>query len=266
MIPSTPARLVVAARAAALAAVLAVVAVVHASEPAAKPAPPPSKPAAAAAKADPRVVIAKKLEVGVEAVRPSPVAGLWEVAHGTEVLYVTADARFVLEGDLYDTDRKANVTEERRAGARVATLKSLTEAEVISFGPKNPTHTVTVFTDIDCGYCRKFHSEIAEYNRLGVRVRYAFYPRSGPGTESWQKAESVWCAPNRQDALTRAKAGEDVAKRNCKSTPLNHTYEVGRELGLRGTPGIFTERGDYVPGYLPPAMLVERLKSLAPGG
>jgi thiol:disulfide interchange protein DsbC len=124
-----------------------------------------------------------------------------------------------------------------------------------------------VFTDVDCGYCRKLHSQIAEYNRLGIRVRYAFYPRTGPGTESWHKAEAVWCSVDRQAALTLAKAGKEVpAKPTCGTTPVAHTYELGQELGMRGTPGIFTEHGDYIAGYFAPDRLLQKLKELESAG
>ena len=218
------------------------------------------------AKADPRQAIAKRLEVPVDAVRPSVVAGLYEVAHGGEVLYVTSDGRYAFTGDLYETDKGRNLTEQRRAETRLAALKGVSDDDAIIFSPKTPRYTVTVFTDLDCQYCRKLHSEIAEFNRLGVRIRYVFYPRSGPGTDSWRKAEVVWCSANRQDALTRAKQGGEVAGQVCKNTPVARTYALGQELGIRGTPGIFTDHGEYLPGYYPPAQLIEKLKELDGGG
>jgi thiol:disulfide interchange protein DsbC len=228
-------------------------------------ADPKSDPRAEAG-ADPRATIAKRLEVTVEAVRPSVVAGLYEVAHGGEVLYVTGDGRYAFTGDLYETDKGRNLTEQRRSEARLAALRTVSDEDAIIFSPKTPRYTVTVFTDVDCQYCRKLHSEIAEYNRLGVRVRYMFYPRSGPGTDSWRKAEVVWCSANRQDALTRAKQGAELTGVVCKHTPVARTYALGQELGIRGTPGIFTDRGEYLPGYFPPAQLVEKLKALEGGG
>ena len=225
-------------------------------------------PAAGAPAADPRAAIARRLEVGVDAVRPSVLPGIWEVARGGEVLYVSGDGRYALSGEIYEVDSGRNLTEQRRTEVRGVALRALSDADTIIFGPKNAHYTVTVFTDIDCPYCRRMHSEIAEYNRLGVRVRYAFYPRSGPGSEAWKKAEAVWCAPNRQEALTRAKAGGAVPPRACPGAPVAKTYELGRELGIRGTPGVFTERGDYLSGYLSPDRLLERLKQLdaAAGG
>jgi thiol:disulfide interchange protein DsbC len=225
-----------------------------------------AEPAAApAASGDVRAEIAKKLEVPVEAIRDSVVPGLYEVVHQAEVLYATKDGRYVLAGDLFDLDSRANLSEKRRSAARAAALRAVPDSDVVAFGPRDAKYTIDVFTDIDCGYCRKLHSEIAEYNKLGIRVRYMFFPRSGPGSESWQKAVSVACAPNRQDALTRSKAGEALPVRNCKDAPVATTYALGRDLQVKGTPGIFTERGDYVPGYRPPQQMLAVLKELEEG-
>ena len=232
---------------------------------AAGPSAIPAAPAVAtaAAKADPRAVIAKKLELRVEDVHASPIAGLYEVVSGADVLYVSPDGRYVVQGDMYDVDRSENITEQRltqmRSGA-LAELKAVSDDQVIAFGPKDARYTVTVFTDVDCAYCRKLHSQIGEYNKLGIRVRYLFFPRSGPNTASWSKAEAVWCSANRQEALTRAKLGETVPGAAKCTTPVARTYKLAHDLMLRGTPGIFTEKNEYIAGYLAPAALLERLK------
>ena len=122
-------------------------------------------------------------------------------------------------GDLYDIKEGVNLTDQRRSDARRKLLGTLSESEMIVFSPKDPKYTITVFTDVDCGFCRKLHSEIGDLNRMGVRVRYAFYPREGPGSESWKMAEAVWCSANRQDALTRAKRGETIKAKDCGATP-----------------------------------------------
>jgi thiol:disulfide interchange protein DsbC len=224
----------------------------------------PLSAAAQAPAADVRAEIAKKLEVKVEDVRPSAVPGLYEVSSGMDIGYVSADGRFYIDGDVFDITTRANLTENRRQGARAALIKGVKDEEAIVFSPKGYKYTVNVFTDVDCGYCRHLHAEIGELNRLGVRVRYLMYPRGGPGTESWAKAEAVWCSADRNDALTRAKRGEAITAAKC-TTPVARQFELGRELGIRGTPGIITERGDYIPGYLPAPRLLERLQQLERG-
>jgi thiol:disulfide interchange protein DsbC len=214
---------------------------------------------------DPRVALVKLLPAGskVEDLRPSPIAGIFEFSQGADVSYLTADGKFFLDGNLYDMATRENLTEDLRTKARVALINAVPESQMLIFSPKNPVYTITVFTDVDCGYCRKLHSEMAELNRLGVRVRYMFYPRTGPNTDSWRKAEAVWCAADRNDALTRAKAGVPVdTSKTCGPNPVAREYALGQSLGVRGTPAIVTESGDYISGYLPPHDLVEQIKEL----
>ncbi len=225
----------------------------------------PAHAAPADSAADPRIALLKRLPAGskLEDLRPSPIAGIYEFAQGSDVSYLTADGKYFLDGNLYDMDTRANLTEVLRTRARVAMIGAVPESEMVIFGPKNPLYTITVFTDVDCAYCRKLHSEMAELNKLGVRVRYMFFPRTGPNTESWKKAEVVWCSANRNEALTLAKAGQqvDLSKR-CDATPVAREYALGQSIGVHGTPAIVTEGGDYIAGYMPPRELVQQLKEL----
>ena len=198
---------------------------------------------------DVRAEIAKRLEIKVDDVRPSPIEGLYEVSSGTEVGYVSVDGRYYLDGDIFDMGSKANLTEDRRRLGRLTLLASVSDDEAIIFAPKGSArHTLTVFTDVDCIHCRRMHGEIDELNRLGIRVRYLMYPRGGPGTDAWQKAEEIWCSADRRDALTRAKRGEELRARKC-ATPVAAQYELGREVGINATPGIITETGEFLRGY-----------------
>ena len=162
--------------------------------------------------ADPRAALLKLLPAGskLEDLQPSPIAGIYEFMQGAEVSYLTADGKYFIDGNLYDMKSRENLTEALRARARLALINAVPESQMLIFAPKNPQYTITVFTDVDCAYCRKLHSEMAEFNRLGVRVRYMFFPRTGPNTESWKKAEVVWCSADRNEALTRAKAGAQL--------------------------------------------------------
>jgi len=214
-------------------------------------------------KPDVRIEIARRLEVKLEDVQPSPIPGLYEIRSGTEVGYVSVDGRYYVDGDIFDMETKGNLTEGRRQQGRLDLLSKVSDADAIVFAPKGPVrHTLTVFTDIDCTFCRRMHQEMAELNRLGIRVRYLMYPRSGPDTESWHKAEAVWCSADRRDALTRAKRGEIIKAASCKA-PIAEQYALGREMGIRGTPGIITAKGEYLAGYLPAARLLEYLSETA---
>jgi thiol:disulfide interchange protein DsbC len=220
------------------------------------------------APADPRVALLKLLPTGskLEDLKPSPIAGIYEFSQGADVSYLTSDGKYFLDGNVYDMSTRENLTEDRRTKARATMIGSIPESQMLIFSPKNPTYTITVFTDVDCQYCRKLHSQMAELNKLGVKVRYMFYPRTGPNTESWHKAEAVWCAADRNDALTRAKAGGPVdVSKACAQNPVAREYALGQSIGVRGTPAIVTENGGYINGYLPPHDLVEEIKLLQAG-
>ena len=222
-----------------------------------RPAAAPAAPAV-----DPRIELSKKLPGSKpEEFRPSPLPGVYEYARGADVLYLSADGKFAIAGDLYEIASETNLSEKRRRDVRVELMNKIPENQMVIFGPRNAKHTVTVFTDIDCGYCRKLHGEMTRYNQLGIRVRYLFYPREGPDSAGWQKAVTVWCSANRQEAMTRAKKGENITAPKCASTPVAKDYELGQEVGLRGTPAIITATGDLLPGYLPPDMLLKRLET-----
>lgn len=199
-------------------------------------------------------------EISIDGLTPSPIDGLYEVRLGAQLAYVTADGQYLLQGDIYEVATRANLTEERRTSARAAAVDGVGESSMIVFGPKQADHTITVFTDIDCGYCRKLHREIEDYVDAGIRVRYMFFPRSGPNTESWTKADNVWCAEDRNSALTRAKAGEKIDSDDCGTTPVEQHYQMGQGFGIRGTPAIITETGTIIPGYVPADELLTYLE------
>jgi thiol:disulfide interchange protein DsbC len=225
----------------------------------AKPAAPAAPPVAIPADVRARVV-AKLPGAQASDVAVSPIPGLYEVAMGGLIAYVSSDGKYLLSGNVYDLDTQENLTASRRNSARAKALAAASESNMIVFGPANAKMTVTVFTDIDCGYCRKFHSQIADVNKSGVRVRYMFFPRTGPGTESWTKAEQVWCAADRREALTRAKKGDAVKGKTCGDAAVKSQYELGSDLGVEGTPAIFTQTGDYIGGYVTPAELVQAIQ------
>jgi thiol:disulfide interchange protein DsbC len=214
-----------------------------------------------AAQADPRVAIASKIPgVKPEDLRATPIPNIYEMTRGSDIAYVTADGKYAMSGDLIDVAKNDNLTESRRREIRVKQIGAIPESDMIVFGPNSPKYTVTVFTDVDCAYCRELHRQIADYNRLGIRVRYIFFPRSGPNTESWTKAEEVWCSSNRNDALTRAKLDQPLKTKPCANNPVARTYALGQDFGLQGTPAIVLADGEMLGGYLSPPELLQELK------
>jgi thiol:disulfide interchange protein DsbC len=194
-----------------------------------------------------------------DSIRSAAIPGLYEVIVGGQVLYLSEDGQFVVQGDILDLGSRANLTDQRRGELRGAALSSVDEKDMVVFAPEGPAkHTVTVFTDIDCGYCRKMHSQMAAYNKEGIKIRYLLFPREGVGSESYNKAVSVWCSDNRQDAMTKAKRGDNVDRKTCDN-PVQAQYELGQKLGVRGTPSMILENGEMLPGYVPPAQLTQLL-------
>ena len=193
----------------------------------------------------------------------SPVAGMHEVEIEEDAarLYVTEDGSFLFAGDVYAVapDGLVNLTERRREGRRRELLGNLVAGDMIVFAPKAGTKEVVyVFTDVDCGFCRKLHQDVDELNGLGIEVRYLAYPRGGPGTPTYDKMVSVWCADEPREAITAAKLGEPVAEATCDS-PVAEQFALGQSLHFGGTPTMFTERGELIAGYLVPDELAREL-------
>ena len=196
-----------------------------------------------------------------EHVNPSPIDGWYTVQKGPIVAYISADGRYLMQGDLIDLDLQVNLTEQSRSDARRDLVATLKDDESILFSPAEPKHSVTVFTDVDCTYCRKLHSEIDEYLGRGIAVRYLLYPRNGPASRAWSKSEEVWCAKDRNQALTAAKLDRKFETSQCDASMIGKHYALGQGVGLSGTPAIVLEDGTLISGYLPPAALSGRLES-----
>ncbi len=197
-------------------------------------------------------------DVAPDQITPSPINGISEVLLGPQVFYVTNDGRYLFQGSLIDLETRTDISEDRRKQIRQDALNQVGEDKMIVFPAKESRHTVTVFTDIDCTYCRKLHREIDQYNEQGITVRYMLYPRSGVNTPSYYKSVSVLCDADRQKALTRAKAGEEMERRNCEN-PIKEHMDMGTLMGLRGTPAIVVDDGELLPGYVPAAKLAKAL-------
>lgn len=200
----------------------------------------------------------------VSRITPSPITGLQEVIVDDQVLYLSPDGRYLVQGQILDLKAQKSLTEATRASLRKALLAQIRPADVIRFAPDAPKHEVYVFTDIDCGYCRKLHQDIATYTAAGIAVNYLSFPRGQEGTDGYTKAIQTWCAADRAAALTAAKAGQ--ATTACPTedtpTPVAEQHALGLRLGVSGTPAIFTTDGTQIGGYLPADAMLERLQGL----
>ena len=233
----------------------------------AQPPAPPQDQAAAPGTAAARVTAAlKKIDPNVkpEHIQAAPVAGFQQVIVGGQVMYVSNDGKYLMQGTLYDIANKRDAGAPALAAMRKDLLREIPLKDRIVFAPANPKHTVTVFTDVECGYCRKMHSEIAEYLKQGIAVQYVAFPRMGLASEDFKKMVAVWCSNDRKQALTRAKLDKPVVSANC-TNPVAMQYRLGQRMGLEGTPMVLAEDGTQLGGYLPPAQLRQALDKLAAG-
>jgi thiol:disulfide interchange protein DsbC len=197
----------------------------------------------------------------VQAITSTPIAGLYQTIANGQVLYLTGDGRYVIQGDAFDIKTRTPLNAATMDRLRSDAIAKLQPGQMIRYAPANPKYTVTVFTDVDCPYCRAFHANMAEINKLGIAVDYLFWPRTGLGTPSAQKAVDVWCATDRQAALTRAFEGQVAGGAKCQS-PVEHDFNLGVDLGVDGTPTIIADNGVVLGGYVDPQELLHRLQTV----
>ena len=191
-----------------------------------------------------------------DSIEPGPVDGFYELVYGGQVFYVSEDGRYALTGSIIDLETRENLTETRKNGARAKAIDALGEDSMITFAPEDPEHRVYVFTDTNCGYCRKMHQEIEQIQDEGIAVSYLAYPAIS--AKSFPEMVSVWCADDPREAMTAAKAGDTIEKRQCDN-PVKDHFRAGRSMGVRGTPAIVLESGKLLPGYLPAKELAKRV-------
>ena len=199
------------------------------------------------------------LGLEVDSFADSPVKGLVQVSTNRGLFYVSENGEYLLQARVFNIDENMrNETEVALSSLRLDGVKEMASS-AITFKAKEEKHVITVFTDITCGYCRKLHNEIGELNDSGITVRYLAFPRSGLNSENYEDMVSVWCAANPQQALTDAKAGDNVASASCKNK-VAEQYMLGQKLGVNGTPNIILPDGSLVPGYQPAELLVQALE------
>ncbi len=195
-----------------------------------------------------------------EDVGPSPIDGWYQIHKGSIVVYISEDGRYLLQGDLIDLDMKENLSETVRNDSRRELISNVSNNETIAFSPEEVKYSVSIFTDVDCVYCRRLHAQIDQYLANGIEVRYLMWPRSGPASPGWTTAEQVWCASDQQAALTKAKLDQEFPINECDASMVQSHYILGREVGLSGTPAIVFDDGTLVAGYMTPDQLLAMLQ------
>ncbi|MFC0179356.1 bifunctional protein-disulfide isomerase/oxidoreductase DsbC [Thorsellia kenyensis] len=198
-----------------------------------------------------------QLGVNIKTIEESPLKGIKTVTTEQGVMLASEDGNFLFTGELYD------LSGETPVNYMIAKLKGEVDKlsdEMIVYPAKNEKFSITVFTDITCGYCQKLHEQINEYNDLGITVKYLAFPRQGPTSENADNMQSVWCMAERNKAFDLATSGELPAKATCDIDIKTH-YNLGNQMGVTGTPAIITPNGNLVPGYLPPQDMLSMLQN-----
>jgi thiol:disulfide interchange protein DsbC len=226
------------------------------------------KPAAKSGLEQAKQVITTSLQgskpgIQVNSVEPSIIPGLFktDIGGGPQV-YATPDGKYFIVGEVYEVapGKIVNLTERERNVDRAKYIAAVDKKDSINFAPAGEVKKVMyVFTDVDCGYCQLLHSKVAEYNQLGIEVRYLAYPRAGLSSPSYNKIASAWCATDRNAALTKLKNREEIPENICPGNPVAAQYELGHKIGLNGTPALVFEDGELIGGYVEPERLKEML-------
>lgn len=203
-------------------------------------------------------------DASIESIEPSSFKGIYKVYYGDlQPIYVSEDGSFFIYGDMYKIGASniTNITKEEIKGRRSDILNSIPSNELITFKSSNELFSITVFTDVDCGYCRKLHSQIDEYNQAGITIKYAAFPRSGIGTQTFTKMVGAWCSKDPKQAMTDLKNDKKMNLEFCDEQPIARHYIIGQKLGINGTPAIITPNGDLIPGYVSPEELLLQIKT-----
>ncbi|ACR11445.1 protein-disulfide isomerase DsbC [Teredinibacter turnerae T7901] len=199
----------------------------------------------------------------IRKIQPSVIPGMYEVQiMGKGIIYMEENGQYFIDGQMLHLDGKkiVNVTDESMTGLRKDLLATVNKDDAIVFSPKGEVKaSISVFTDVDCGYCQKLHREVPALNDMGIEVRYLAYPRAGLNSMSYQKIASAWCADDPRKALTALKNREDIAMNVCEGNPVASEYELGQQMGVTGTPAIVLDSGVLIPGYMPAKNLAERI-------
>ncbi len=209
-------------------------------------------------------------DVEITSVKPTPMGDIYQVAAGNEYIYISKDGRYVIQGDLIDMEQKWNLTEQERTLWRQQQFTTLEGNALITFKSKTERHVIYVFTDIDCGYCRKLHEEVHKINENGITVHYLAYPAQGEFTKNWAQMSEVWCSKDRNEALTRAKLGQRDNLAAGKTTDeilacsemIKKQFELANEFDVIGTPALYLDNGAAIEGYMPANKLTSKIEEM----
>ena len=208
-----------------------------------------------------------KLRLGtdqVEPATPTGVEGVYVTRFGNKFAYLIEGGRYVFIGDLVDLQQAQNLTEMSRRKLVVSELAGFSEEKRIIFpAAKEELAVLSVFTDTSCGYCQQLHKEVRFLQEAGISVHYYPFPRGGNRGPGYHDLKKVWCAEDKQKAMSIAKGAETgslSSSESCDSANyVDDGYLLGNRIGISGTPSMYTSDGTKFNGYVPYQQLIPQL-------
>lgn len=200
-----------------------------------------------------------QLNLTVNAIAESPMPGLLQVFTNKGLFFTSTDGQYFIEGNIYDLNNKVLVNDAQMR-PYIQQKMAASKDGTIEYKAKDEKFVINVFTDPTCGYCRKLHHEMQDYNDAGITVRYLAFPRGGVDSETYLQMQHIWCSKDNRSAMDDAKDGDNVKPAMC-TNPVKAQYELGQSFGINGTPAIILPSGRLIPGYQPAKALLAQLKA-----
>ena len=200
--------------------------------------------------------------ITTENIKNSELDGFYEVVLTNpeiDVLYISLDGRYVIQGAITDIELMTNLSTKRINAERINILNSIDESNKIVFKAENEQYIVHVFTDVDCPYCAKLHSNMQGMNALGITVKYLAAPIEQLHPNAQSAMEKIWCAEDTAIAMHNYKTNRYLPNSRDCINPVEEQLAISKQLGVNGTPSIFLENGSNVPGYQEPNELLNSI-------
>jgi thiol:disulfide interchange protein DsbC len=202
-------------------------------------------------------------ELEIDSIQRSEVENFYEIElSDNSFFYVEENAQYLFLGDIYKLGENEliNISQQKKFSSSQEMLKKINPESLISFTPELIKYKIYVFTDVDCGFCRKFHNQIGAYLNEGIQINYLAFPRSGVESETYKKMTTAWCSDDRQKVLTGLKNDEVFDQIDCVDNPIKEHYQLAKSIDIQGTPTIISSTGLTIPGFIEAKEIVEYLK------
>ncbi len=195
----------------------------------------------------------------IDEINRTPMAGLFEVSVGTDLFYTAAQGNFLIQGSLYDTRQRRNLTEERMDKLLAIDFDSLPLADAFTVVRGNGKRRLAVFQDPNCGFCKRFERDLQNVDNVTI---YMFlYPILG--ADSTEKSRNIWCAKDKARAWQDWMIRDQVpAKASCDAGALARNTEFGRKHRITGTPTLVFADGSRIPGAIAAAQVEQKLSEV----